>query len=126
MRKIVVDAQNYIYAEMIEHTICDSGDFQAYVAENPNETVRGCKLLQADILFMEVTGYTPWKLNERMKIRDEVKLIFPNIKIVLMVNESTEQELAEQVKQAKTDGLIDGFLFSSVSASYLSAFLETI
>lgn len=126
MRKIVVDVQNYIYAEMIEQTICDSGDFRVLVSESPDGTVRGCKLLQADILFMEVTGYTPWKLCERMKTREAVKPILPYCKIVLMVNEATESEVAEQVKQAKNDGLIDGFVFSSVSTSYLAAYLETV
>ena len=75
---------------------------------------------------MEVTGYLPWKLSERLAIRDEVKKTEPNCKVVLIVDENSEKELAEQVKQAKKDGAIDLFIYGSTSAAFLVALLETL
>jgi hypothetical protein len=75
---------------------------------------------------MEVTGYTPWKLEERIKIRDEVKAKNPNCKVVLVVDENTEQKLADRVRQTKKDGLIDNFIYGSVSATYLSAVIDAL
>ena len=75
---------------------------------------------------MEVTGYTQWKLEERLKIRDEVKRCDPQCKIVLIVDENAEKQLAQRVLQAKKDGLIDNFIYGSISASYLSAVVDTL
>ena len=85
-----------------------------------------CADTQANVLIMEVTAYTPWKIEERMKIRDEVKSYCPDCKIVLVVDENTEKKLADKVRRAKKDGLIDNFLYGSVSATYLSAVIDTL
>ena len=75
---------------------------------------------------MEVTGYTPWKLCERMKIRDAVKVQNPECKIVLIVDENAEKEAARQVKKAKKDGLIDQFIYGSISATYLADIVDSL
>ena len=75
---------------------------------------------------MEVTGYTPWKLEERLKIREEVKRQNPHCKVVLIVDENADKKLAGRVLQAKKDGLIDNFIYGSVSATYLSAVVDTL
>ena len=75
---------------------------------------------------MEVTAYEPWKLEKRMKIRGEVKSQNPGCKIVLVVDENTEKKLADKVRQAKKDGLIDNFIYGSVSSTYLSAVIDTL
>lgn len=68
---------------------------------------------------MEVTGYTPWKLCERLRLRDEVKAVCPDCKIALIVDSNTEKQAAKDIRDAKKDGLIDQFLYSSVTAEYL-------
>ena len=75
---------------------------------------------------MEVTAYTPWRLEERMKIRNEVKAQNPDCKIVLVVDENTEKKLADKVRQAKKDGLVDNFIYGSVSSSYLAAVIDAL
>ena len=45
-----------------------------------------------------------------MKIRGEVKAQNPGCKNVLVVDENTEKKLADKVRQAKKDGLIDNFI----------------
>ena len=37
-----------------------------------------------------------------------------------------EPQLADQVRRAKKDGLIDGFFYSSVSSDYLSAMIDAL
>ena len=61
-----------------------------------------------------------------MKIRDEVKAYSPDCRIVLVVDENTEKKLADKVRLAKKDGLIDNFIYGSVSATYLSAVIDAL
>ena len=61
-----------------------------------------------------------------MNIRNEVKAQNPNCKIVLVVDENTEKKLADKVRQAKKDGLVDNFIYGSVSSTYLSAVIDAL
>jgi hypothetical protein len=75
---------------------------------------------------MEVTGYTPWMLHERLKIRDEVKSCHPECKIVLVVDENAEKLVAKEVKELKKKGGIDQFIYGSISATYLADILDSL
>ena len=101
-------------------------DFDVCQSESPAETADLCVFTEANILIMEVTAYTPWKLEERMKIRAELKKTNPDCKIVLVVDENTEKKLADKVRQAKKDGLVDNFIYGSVSSTYLSAVIDAL
>lgn len=127
MRRVVLDMQNILFADAVAEALrrFDS-DFDPVISENPGKTVTLCNTALANILLMEVTAYTPWKLDERLKIRDKLKKLNPNCKIVLIVDEITDQKLANQVRQAKKDDLIDNFIYGSVSSSYLSAVIDTL
>lgn len=127
MRKVVVDMQNALFADAISTALKNfNSDFNVYQSEKPDKTAELCFYVQADILIMEVTAYTPWRMEERMKLRDEVKAGHPGCKVVLVVDENTEQKLADRVRQAKKSGLIDNFVYGSVSATYLSAVIDTL
>ena len=127
MRRVVVDMQNTLFADAIARALRDfDSDFDVCCSESPAKTSEMCDYTLAQILIMEVTGYTPWKFEERMKLRDTVKERNPACKIVLVVDENAERKLADKVRQAKKDGRIDGFIYSSVSATYLSAVIDTL
>ena len=127
MKRVVVDMQNALFTDAIATALRDfDSDFEVFPSENPDKTADMCFDTQANVLIMEVTAYTPWKIEERMKIRDKVKSYCPDCKIVLVVDENTEKKLADKVRRAKKDGLIDNFLYGSVSATYLSAVVDTI
>ena len=127
MRRIVVDMQNYLFTDAIARTLRSAdSDFDVRRSENPEKTAELCSLCEPYALLMEVTGYTPWRLEERLKIRNEVKQRSPQCKIVLIVDENAEKELARRVLQAKKDGLIDNFIYGSVSAAYLFAVIDTL
>ena len=127
MRRVVVDMQNALFADAIATALQKfDSDFDVCQSESPDKTADMCVFTEANILIMEVTAYTPWKLEERMKIRGEVKAQNPDCKIVLVVDENTEKKLADKVRQAKKDGLVDNFIYGSVSSTYLSAVIDAL
>mgnify|MGYP003292885980 CR=1 FL=1 len=127
MRRIVVNMQNSLFCNAIADNLRRSGnEMEPYAVDAVDKVADECKWLKPYALLMEVTGYTPWKLCERMKIREAVKKWWPECKIVLIVDENAEREVAEQVKQAKKDGLIDQFIYSSISATYLTAIVDSL
>ncbi|MDD7523102.1 MAG: hypothetical protein PUK13_03195 [Clostridiales bacterium] len=127
MRRVVIDMQNALFADAIATVLRDfDSDFEVYQSESPVKTSDMCAFTEANILIMEVTAYSSWKLEERMKIRNEVKAQNPGCKIVLVVDENSEKKLADKVRLAKKDGLIDNFIYGSISATYLSAVIDTL
>ena len=127
MRRVVVDMQNALFAAAIATALRHfDSDFEVCQSESPAKTADMCVFTEANILIMEVTAYTPWKLEERMKIRAELKKTKPDCNIVLVVDENTEKKLADKVRQAKKDGLVDNFIYGSVSSTYLSAVIDAL
>ncbi|MGN0166349.1 MAG: hypothetical protein ACI39R_09230 [Lachnospiraceae bacterium] len=127
MRRVVVDMQNYLFADAIAQSLQNAdSDFSVHNSESPDKTAELCRLCMPYALLMEVNGNSPWKLEERLKILDEVKEQNPDCKVVLIVDENAEKKLAKQVLQTKKDGIIDNFIYGSVSATYLSAVIDTL
>ena len=125
MPRIVINTQNFMFADMIKRTL-ESDDFSVTVAEKPEKLIQEFNRTAANIVLMEVTGYTPWKMEERMKLRHQIKQIDANCKIAFLVDEKAEPAVAQKVLRAKTDGLIDQFIYTSISASYLLGVMETL
>ncbi len=126
MQRVVLDMQSYVMSDAIKMVLRNNGDFQVETAKKPEDTARLCFDFAATVVIMEVTGYTPWLLTERLKIRDQIRKRCPECKIVLLVDENAEKEVAEKVKDAKRRGQIDLFLYGSTSASYLTALVDTL
>ena len=122
MRRIVVDMQNALFTDAIAAALRNfDSDFEVFESELPQKTAELCGDVRADVLIAEVTSCTPWTFEDRMKTRSELKKICRRGKIVLTV-----KKLADKVRRAKKDGLIDGFLYGSVSSAYLAAFIDTL
>ena len=127
MRKVVLDLQSGLYAKAVRRILVQDLDgYQVDISKNPTETVERCRILQPDVLLMEVTGYTPWMLSERLSIRNEIKRHVPSVKIVFLIDDKAEVALVEEIKKAKQENLIDAFLFTSVSESYLVAVMDSL
>lgn len=127
MRKVVLDLQSGLYAKAVRRILVQDLDgYQVDISKNPTETVERCRILQPDVLLTEVTGYTPWMLSERLSIREEVKRHVPSVKIVFLIDDKAEVALVEEIKKAKQEKLIDAFLFTSVSESYLVAVMDSL
>ena len=71
MRRVVIDMQNTLFADAVAEALrrFDS-DFDPVMSESPDKTLVLCNAVLANILIMEVSAYAPWKLEERMKIRE--------------------------------------------------------
>ncbi len=120
MQKIVVDMQNFLFADAVVNAFKNSDyDIDVVRAESPKDTVELCQVFKPFALIMEVTGYTPCMLCERLKLRNEIKTVCPECKIALIVDSNTEKQAAKDIRDAKKDGLIDQFFHSSMTAEYL-------
>ena len=127
MRRIVVDMQNALFTDAIAAALRNFDSvFEVFESELPQKTAELCGDVRADVLIAEVTSCTPWTFEDRMKTRSELKKICRRCKIVLTVDENNEKNAADRVRRAKKDGLIDGFLYGSVSSAYLAAFIDTL
>ena len=82
--------------------------------------------VQANILILEVTAYAPWQLDTQLALRRRLRTTCPECRVALVVDEVHERPLADKVRRAKKDGLIDGFIYGSVSSAYLSAVIDTL
>ena len=120
--------KNYIFADAMAQALqADKrSDFTVQRVTMPEEIEEYSKLCDPYAVLMEVDGYPPYVLEERLKIRDVIKAIHPKCKIVLVVDENSEKEIAEQVRQAKKDERIDQFVYGSISATYLVALMDTL
>ena len=67
MRRIVINMQNALFCHAISDTLRSSdNDLTPYPVDSPDKVVEECRWISPYALLMEVTGYTPWKLCERM------------------------------------------------------------
>ena len=127
MRRVAINMQNFLFCNAISETLRMSGnELEPYAIDSPDKVVDECRWLAPYALLLEITGYTPWLFSERMKLRDAIKEKHPDCKIVFIVDENSEKQIACQVKQAKKDGLIDQFIYGSISASYLSDIVDSL
>lgn len=127
MKKIVLDIQSDIHAQTMERMLMQKlDDCQVVISESPDTTAEWCKTHRPDVLLMEVKAYSPWMFKQRMTIRDKVGRSVENCRIILFVDDDTDGELTEQVRQAKREGLIDAFLFGSVSENYFASVIDSV
>ena len=128
MRRIIVNMKDYIFADAVAQSLQadKNSDFTVQRVTAPEEIEQYSRLCDPYAVLMEVTGYPPYVLEERLKIRDAVKKNNPDCKIVIVVDENSEKEAAKQVRQAKKDGRIDQFIYGSISANYLVALMDTL
>lgn len=127
VRKIVLDMQSRLYAKAVQRILVQElEDYQVLISESPDKTAELCRMFDPYALLMEVTGYTPWMLEERLAIQAEVKKQNPDCKIAMLVDDVANKVLANRVKKAKKDGMIDAFLFGSATDSYLAALMDSL
>ena len=115
MRKIVVDMQNCLFAD----SVAIAFNIEVVRAESPNDTVELCQVYNPFVLVMEVTGYAPWLLRERLRLRNKVKAVRPDCKIALIVDSNTEKQAVKDILEAKKSGIIDQFFYGSMTVEYL-------
>lgn len=127
MRRIVLDMKNGLLAEAVTQSLsgCDM-DFLIYRSPKPEETLALCRTCRADVLVMEVIRQGLWKLSERLRLCSAVRRLGWACKVLLLVDESTDELLASEVRQTVKDQLADGFIYASVSPTYLAGVIDTL
>ena len=112
MKRIFVSIHNSLLSAAITRCLKDLGGFSISSAAE-----------DADIVLMEACYGAGASLDECLK---KVKSLGPGCAVVLLCDENSAPEVARRVVQAKKDGLIDDFVYSSVSESYLTALLSAL
>ena len=127
MRRIVLDMKNGLLAEAVTQSLsgCDM-DFLIYRSPKPEETLALCRTCRANVLVMEVIRQGLWKLSERLRLCSAVRRLGLACKVLLLVDESTDELLASEVRQTVEDQLPDGFIYASVSPTYLAGVIDTL
>ena len=127
MRRIVLDMKNGLLAEAVTQSLsgCDM-DFLIYRSAKPEETLALCRTCRANVLVMEVIRQGLWKLSERLRLCSAVRRLGWACKVLLLVDESTDELLASEVRQTVKDQLADGFIYASVSPTYLAGVIDTL
>ena len=127
MRRIVLDMKNGLLAEAVTQSLsgCDM-DFLIYRSPKPEETLALCRTCRANVLVMEVIRQGLWKLSERLRLCSAVRRLGWACKVLLLVDESTDELLASEVRQTVKDQLANGFIYASVSPTYLAGVIDTL
>ena len=127
MRRIVLDMKNGLLAEAVTQSLsgCDM-DFLIYRSPKPEETLALCRTCRANVLVMAVIRQGLWKLSERLRLCSAVRRLGWACKVLLLVDESTDELLASEVRQTVKDQLADGFIYASVSPTYLAGVIDTL
>ena len=127
MKKIVLSICNSLMELSITHSLTQTGDFQiASIRPGCKEIARECAEASADVLLMEAAFNIGATLDDCLKEATRLRSLRPECKTILLCDENSAPEVARRIALAKKDGLIDDFVYSSVSESYLTAMLYAI
>ena len=128
MKNIVVCIGNGLLSEAIIKMLKNSGEFKPFrvlIQKNSN-IANDCEALSADILFLDVSYASGTTMETRLKEVKQVREKIPTCKLVMLCDENSAPDIAREVANAKKDGLIDAFFYSSVTEKYLTAALASL
>ena len=128
MRVVLVSMQNTLLSEAVARSLAEAGEFRVkqVLPGKTGDIFSLCRAAQADILLMEVSRIAAYTLENRLTLIGRVRAALPECKFVLLCDENSDAELAQQVKCARQDRLIDAFLYASVTPAYLTAALDAL
>ena len=127
LKRVMLRIQNCLMAVSIANALNQSGNFLVTSASSEHgDIAEACRQASSDILLMESAydvGATP---DDCLKNAERLRSLCPRCKVIMLCDENSVPEIARQVVQAKKDGRIDDFVYSSVSESYLMALLSAL
>jgi len=127
LKRIMLNIHNCLMAVSIANALNQSGDFLVTsVPSGHGGVAEACKQMSSDILLMESAYDIGTTLNDCLREAELLRDLCPQCKVIMLCDENSVPEIARQVMQAKKDGQIDDFVYSSVSESYLTALLSAI
>ena len=127
MKTVLLSISNSLMELSIIHSLKHSGGFIVHsVASGSRGIAEKCAAGSVDVLLMEAAFHVGSTLADCLKEAKSLRSTCPGCKVILLCDENSAPDVARKVEQAKKDGLIDEFVYSSVSESYLTAMLYAI
>ena len=126
MKKIIVSIPNALLAGGVVMYLKKNPDFKVYREDNPSGIEDLCIASKADVLLAEVRERPPHTLDEWNIRVKEIKKSLPDCKVVYVVDENSSPDLADQVALARSNRLIDAFVFGTVSGEYVTALIGSL
>ena len=122
MKKVTLCIHNSLMALSIARSLQRAGGFDVSCVR----AVKECAQRNADVVLMEAAYNAGATLEDCLQEANHLRNYQSMCKVIVLCDENSAPEIARQVTQAKKDGRIDDFVYSSVSESYLTAMLLAI
>ena len=126
MKKIIVSIPNALLAGGVVMYLKKNPDFKVYREDNPSGIEDLCIASKADVLLAEVRERPPHTLDEWNIRVKAIKKNLPDCKVVYVVDENSSPDLADQVALARSNRLIDAFVYGTVSGEYVTALIGSL
>jgi len=126
LKKIIVSIPNALLAGGVVMYLKKNPDFKVYREDNPSGIEDLCIASKADVLLAEVRERPPHTLDEWNIRVKAIKKGLPDCKVVYVVDENSSPELADQVAFARSNRLIDAFVYGTVSGEYVTALIGSL
>ncbi len=126
LKKIVVSIPNALLAGGVVMYLKKNPDFKVYREDNPSGIESLCVASKADVLLAEVLDRHPHTLDEWNIRLNKIKKKLPDCKVVYVVDENSSPKLADQVALARSNRLIDAFIYGTVSGEYVTALVGSL
>ena len=126
MKKIIVSIPNALLAGGVVMYLKKNPDFKVYREDNPSGIEDLCIASKADVLLAEVRERSPHTLDEWNIRVKAIKKSLSDCKVVYVVDENSSPDLADQVALARSNRLIDAFVYGTVSGEYVTALIGSL
>lgn len=126
MKNIVISSPNTLFSSGLSLFLEKDPHFFVIREDRLEQLKTTCLVFSSDVLIAEVRHYPPYTVNNWLQRMDEIRENLPQCKIALLVDENSHPEVAEEVKDAKQQELIDAFFYGTVSGEYMAAVIESM
>lgn len=126
MKHIVVSIPNTLLSGGLSLYLRREPEFQVFQDDRAEQIAESCIAAKADVLLAEARHYPPFTVSDWLTRCQELRKTLPRCKLALVVDENTSPQVAEEVKQARSRGLIDAFFYGTVSGEYVTAVIGSL
>lgn len=128
MKNLVLNIKNRLLAESIEMAFLKQADYRVERVGSfeLQKILSACEAVKADVLLMDVSRTYGNTLEMKLDTVKQIKAEFPDLKVAVICDTTSDETIADKVKTAKQSGQIDGFYFESVTADYLVASIDSL
>lgn len=127
MKRAVLAIKNGLVCEAVTLALRKAGfAVEKASTQDSSQILFACRAVYADLLVMDVTRNGDGAFDMRMQTIQSVKAQTPSIKMALLCDKVSDEDIADKVKRAKEEGSIDAFFYESVPSDYLADALDAL